>query len=175
MPTSKIKGLDEQTLEGGVGSGAGGRSGVTSSNSKLDNVFGIEGKALNKARGANEKRLEQRINDMTPKERASLDDIGKQFETLSPMAQRAQDKIAKVNAEQKSSRSYKPTENTVLGKRELSYSELSDAQRAALTPRQRKQLGADLDPFAYKAGGAVTASRRADGIAQRGKTKGRMC
>ena len=132
MPTSKIKGLDEQTLEGGVGSGAGGRSGVTSSNSKLDNVFGIEGKALSK-----------------PK----------------------QEKADKADTEQKSSRSYKPTENTVLGKRELSYSELSDAQRAALTPRQRKQLGADLEPF--KTGGM--ASSRADGIAQRGKTKGRMC
>ena len=118
----------------GVGSGAGGRSGVTSYNSKLDNVFGIEGKALSK-----------------PK----------------------QEKADKADAEQKSSRSYKPTENTVLGKRELNYFELSDAQRAALTPRQRKQLGADLEPF--KTGGAVTASRRADGIAQRGKTKGRMC
>ena len=152
MATSKIKGLDEQQLEGGVGGGAGG---------------------FRSARGANEKRLEQRINDMPAKERASLDDVGKQFETLSPMAQRAQDKIAKVNAEQKSSRSYKPTENTVLGKRELSYSELSDAQRAALTPRQRKQLGADLDPFAHKTGGM--ASSRADGIAMRGKTRGKMC
>jgi hypothetical protein len=152
MATSKIKGLDEQQLEGGVGGGAGG---------------------FRSARGANEKRLEQRINDMPAKERASLDDVGKQFETLSPLAQRAQAKIDKVNAEQKSSRSYKPTENTVLGKRELNYFELSDAQRAALTPRQRKQLGADLEPF--KTGGAVTASRRADGIAQRGKTKGRMC
>jgi hypothetical protein len=148
MATSKIKGLDEPTLEGG-GSGGGYRSAV----------------------GANEKRLEKRINDMPAKERASLEDVGKQFETLSPMAQRAQAKIDKVNAEQKSSRSYKPTENTVLGKRELNYFELSDAQRAALTPRQRKQLGADLEPF--KTGGM--ASSRADGIAQRGKTKGRMC
>jgi hypothetical protein len=44
------------------------------------------------------------------------------------------------------------------------------------------QLGADLDPKAmmkregYKKGGKVSsASTRADGIAQRGKTKGRMC
>jgi hypothetical protein len=28
---------------------------------------------------------------------------------------------------------------------------------------------------AYKKGGKVSASKRADGIAQRGKTKGRMC
>ena len=44
------------------------------------------------------------------------------------------------------------------------------------------QLGADLDPKSmmkregYKKGGKVsTASSRADGIAQRGKTKGRIC
>jgi hypothetical protein len=165
MATSKIKGLDEPTLEGGIGSGAGGRSGVTSSNSKSDNVFGIEGKTLRA------KRFEKELEAMTPKQREALENPGKQFETLSPTAQRAQDKIDKVNAEQKSSRSYKPTENTVLGKRELNYFELSDAQRAALTPRQRKQLGADLEPF--KTGGM--ASSRADGIAQRGKTKGRMC
>lgn len=42
------------------------------------------------------------------------------------------------------------------------------------------QLGADLDPKAmmrregYKQGGKVSASSRGDGIAQRGKTKGRM-
>lgn len=44
------------------------------------------------------------------------------------------------------------------------------------------QLGADLDPKAmmkkegYKKGGKVSsASTRADGIAQRGKTRGRIC
>ena len=137
MPTSKVKGLDEQQLEGGI-SGAGG-SGGKSDVSSWSSV--------------------------------------KQFEKLSPTAEKAQAKIDKVNSEQKSSRSYKPTENTVLGKRELSYYELSDAQRAALTPRQRKQLGGDMDTFAreYKTGGAVTASRRADGIAMRGKTRGKMC
>ena len=42
------------------------------------------------------------------------------------------------------------------------------------------QLGADMDPktmikkAGYKKGGKVSASSRADGIAQKGKTKGRM-
>jgi hypothetical protein len=143
MATSKIKGLDEPTLEGG-GSGGGYRSAV----------------------GANEKRLEKRINDMPPKERASLEDVGKQFETLSPVAQRAQDKIDKVNSERKA-----PKEVT-------NYFEMTDAQRANLTPAQLRRLGSDAThsrPGSLKTGGAVSASRRADGIAQKGKTKGRMC
>jgi hypothetical protein len=43
------------------------------------------------------------------------------------------------------------------------------------------QLGADLDPKAMmkredmKKGGKVSASSRGDGIAQRGKTRGKMC
>ena len=32
-----------------------------------------------------------------------------------------------------------------------------------------------IEPTSKKAGGAVTASRRADGIAMRGKTRGKMC
>jgi hypothetical protein len=121
MPTSKIKGLDEQTLEGGVGSGAGGRSGITSSNSKLDNVFGIEGKALDKARPKQEKREPKEVTN---------------------------------------------------------YFEMTDAQRAELTPAQLRRLGSDAThsrPGSLKKGGTVSASRRADGIAQKGKTKGRMC
>ena len=125
MATSKIKGLDEPTLEGGIGSGAGGRSGVTSSNSKLDNVFGIEGKALSK-----------------PK----------------------QEKADKADAERKA-----PKEVT-------NYFEMTDAQRANLTPAQLRRLGSDATHSrsgSLKTGGM--ASSRADGIAQRGKTKGRMC
>jgi hypothetical protein len=57
-------------------------------------------------------------------------------------------------------------------------SEMTDAQRAALTPSQKRKYGSDMTferPSAdeYKKGG-MTASRRADGIASRGKTKGRI-
>jgi len=151
-------GLDEPTLEGGIGSGAGGRSGVTSSNSKSDNVFGIEGKTLRA------KRFEKELEAMTPKQREALENPGKQFETLSPMAQRARDKIDKVNAERKA-----PKEVT-------NYFEMTDAQRANLTPAQLRRLGSDATHSrsgSLKTGGM--ASSRADGIAQRGKTKGRMC
>jgi hypothetical protein len=141
MATSKIKGVDEPTLEGGIGGASAG---------------------YRSARGANEKRLQENIDNMSAKERAALDNPGKQFETRSPLEEKAMEKVRK----------YRPTENTTLGKRERSWYELSDAERASLTPRQRKQMGGDLDSF--KKGGAVSASRRADGIAARGKTRGRM-
>ena len=140
MATSKIKGVDEPTLEGGIGGASAG---------------------YRSARGANEKRLQESVDNMSAKERAALDNPGKQFETRSPLEEKAMEKVRK----------YRPTENTALGKRELNYYELSDAQRAKLTPRQRKQMGGDLDTF--KKGG-MTASSRADGIAARGKTRGRM-
>jgi hypothetical protein len=43
-----------------------------------------------------------------------------------------------------------------------------DAAKAAVAPTTKKDMG---KPFA---GGGMTASRRADGIAQRGKTRGTM-
>jgi hypothetical protein len=49
--------------------------------------------------------------------------------------------------------------------------EMTDAERAALTPAQLRKYGSDAT---FKKGGKVSASKRADGIAQRGKTKGRM-
>jgi len=43
-------------------------------------------------------------------------------------------------------------------------------------PKTRVQRDAEkINGSGYKTGGAVNASKRADGIAQRGKTKGRMC
>jgi hypothetical protein len=185
MPSPKNKGLDEPLLEGGVsGGGAGGsmgarrgayntkkqqerldalsaeeRAALENSGKQFEIRSPIEEKGMGASRGAyNTKKQQERLDALSAKERAALEDVGKQFD--------------KVNTEQKSSRSYKPTENTVLGKRELSYYELSDAQRAALTPRQRKQMGGDLDSF--KKGG-MAVSRRADGIAQRGKTRGKLC
>jgi hypothetical protein len=47
--------------------------------------------------------------------------------------------------------------------------EMTDAQRAALTPAQLRKYGSDAT---FKKGGYVKA---ADGIVSRGKTKGRMC
>ena len=142
MATSKIKGLDEPTLEGGIGSGAGGRSGVTSSNSKLDNVFGIEGKALSKPK--------QEIKEVPMDIKGAVEAAEKYQAKNGPKLKR------------------EPKEVT-------NYFEMTDAQRANLTPAQLRRLGSDAThsrPGSLKTGGM--ASSRADGIAQRGKTKGRM-
>ena len=60
-----------------------------------------------------------------------------------------------------------------------SLSEMTDAQRAKLSPAQLRKYGSDAtfdrvpDTDGMKKGG-MTASRRGDGIASRGKTKGRF-
>jgi hypothetical protein len=52
-------------------------------------------------------------------------------------------------------------------------SETTDGMTSNKPKPKPKPKGMSSSP--YKAGGAVKASKRADGIAQRGKTKGRMC
>ena len=142
MPTSKVKGLDEQQLEGGI-SGAGG-SGGKSDVSSWSSV--------------------------------------KQFEKLSPTAEKAQAKIDKVNRRA----GYIKTEIIDLTKGSKSANE--EAARNKELTASRRQEALDnaktegikteypyIEPTNKKAGGTVTASRRADGIAMRGKTRGKMC
>jgi hypothetical protein len=86
----------------------------------------------------------------------------KQFEKSTPMADRALAKIDKVNAK----------------KNQPNLFEMTDKERAALTPSQKRRYGSDMlyarpGVDEYKKGG-MTASRRADGCAVKGKTKGRM-
>jgi hypothetical protein len=54
-----------------------------------------------------------------------------------------------------------------------SYFEMTDAERAKLTPTQLRKYGSDTAFDSRKKGGMV--SSRADGIAQRGKTRGKLC
>lgn len=134
----------------------------------------------------------------------------KQFEKTSPTADRAQTKIDKANrmARERASdeallEATKNTPKTVsemtdaqkaamtpgqLSRREQADKnfaelqgrknsrkqpnlfEMTDKERAELSPSQKRKFGSDTT---FKKGG-LTASRRADGIASRGKTKGRM-
>ena len=128
MATSKIKGIDEQTLEGGLGGagGAGGRSATA-----------------------------KKVESMTPQERAALENPGKQFETLHPIEERALEKVRKAK-ELKD-----PPEFANPGKQ---FETMSPIERRALEKVHGK----------LKKGGAVSASKRADGIAKRGKTRGRV-
>jgi hypothetical protein len=142
---------DDQLLEGGGGgSGSGG--------------FGSG------ARGSTRERVEA----MTPKERAALENPGKQFEGSTPAQAKATEKTRKAQE------SFSPKERAELEKvgeqfrikkEKPNLFEMSDAERAALSPAQLRKYGSDAT---FKKGGSVAkASSRADGIAQRGKTKGR--
>ena len=141
---------DDQLLEGGAGgSGSGGFSSAV--------------------RGSTRERVEA----MTPKERATLENPGKQFEGSTPAQAKATEKTRKVQE------SLSPKERAELEKvgeqfrtkrEKPNLFEMSDAERAALTPAQRRKYGSDIT---FKKGGKVPASKRGDGIAQRGKTKGR--
>jgi hypothetical protein len=118
MATDKLKkGVDAPLLEGGVGS-------------------------LGGAGGAG-----KRYSAMTPKERAALENPGKQFETSSPIEARATEKARK-------------------------YQESMSPKERAEMEKVGEQFR--INPEGKKKGGVVRASVRADGIASRGKTRGRM-
>ena len=129
MATNKLrKGVDEQVLEGGIGGASAG---------------------YRSARGANEKRLQESMDNMSAKERAALDNPGKQFESSTPK---------------------EPSGTARMGRSEV-------AKRVqSMTPEEREVLlGNPGKQFeAKKKGGVVSASKRADGIAKRGKTRGKV-
>ena len=181
MPINKLRsGLDEQILEGG-GAGAGMMAASRSS-----------------ARGANEKRLEQKISEMSEKERAALENPGKQFENLSPLEaktmrssarganeKRLEQKISEMSEKERAAlenpgkqfETLSPGEAKAMEKvrerrqaEKKSLFEMTDKEVNALTPAQRRKLGSDVT---FKKGG-MTASARADGCATKGKTRGKM-
>ena len=122
MATDKLrKGVDEQLLEGGIG-GAGSIGGRSATAKK--------------------------VQSMTPQERAALENPGKQFETLSPTAERAMEKMRKAK-------------------------ESSDYKSSPELENVGEQFRVKTD--GKKKGGMIrSASKRADGIASRGKTRGRI-
>ena len=127
MATSKLKGIDEPQLEGGI-SGAGG-SGM--------NIKGMmkEIKAAEK-QAKIDRRAGNIHSQVTPAPRSVLEEAER---------------------------------NKALGKfrRDQAFNEGKTEGIKTEYPY--------VEPTEKKKGGTVSASRRADGIAQRGKTKGKMC
>jgi hypothetical protein len=93
-------------------------------------------------------RWQERMDAMSPKERAALENPGKQFESARPAQPKAMDKARQERLD-------------------------------AMSPKERAELenvGEQFrtKPEAKKKGGMISASKRADGIAQRGKTRGKV-
>jgi len=116
----------------------------------------------------------------------------KQFEKLSPTAEKAQAKIAKGNigADEVLSNlrsKFNVSKESLNAKRDVrDPSTVSEKERAQALNQYRRNKAAEeattnegvtkypyVEPAEKKKGG-LTASRRADGIASRGKTKGRI-
>ena len=147
MATSKIKGLDEPTLEGGIGGGGGMGRG---SSSKLDNVFGIEGKALSKSK---------------PKKENEIPEVPMDIKGAVEAAEKYQAKYGTKSFPRRPSRDEREQDA-----KERQYEKYSGKD---LNYRGSKSEAPEAE--GNKKGGMISASRRADGIAMRGKTRGKMC
>jgi hypothetical protein len=105
----------------------------------------LEG-GLGGAGGGGRSATAKRVQSMTPEERAALENPGKQFEMSSEQKADLMERIRK-----------------------------SKERIAALPPQEREMIENIGKQFeAKKKGGVVSASKRADGICQRGKTRGRV-
>jgi hypothetical protein len=135
MATSKIKGLDEPTLEGGGGGGGMGRGSSTQIKGhrsdpiieKLKDQLGVDRRAG---------RIKSEVIDLSKGSKSMLEEAERN---------KALDQFRRKQA-------------------------LSEAITEGGVTKYPY-----IEPTSKKTGGAVTASRRADGIAMRGKTRGKMC
>ena len=138
MATSKIKGLDEPTLEGGGGGGGMGRGSSTQIKGhrsdpiieKLQDKLGVDKKAVPRII------KEPEVIDLSKGSKSMLEEAERN---------KALDQFRRKKA-------------------------LSEATTEGGVTKYPY-----IEPTSKKAGGTVTASRRADGIAMRGKTRGKMC
>ena len=156
MPTSKVKGLDEQLLEGG-GGGAGGISGT-------------------------------KWSSLPSKSSSAVGDIKKMMADTSHLKGGAKQAV-----EEAQSRAAKRTATRAVGaatvgagarymmgepasaKDSGKKSEPIEARFKEKEESEAPEMATHYKPDNFKKGGKVSsASKRADGIAQRGKTKGRM-
>lgn len=131
MATSRIKGLDEQLLEGGAGGGGMGRGSSTQSKQGLS----INSQAAKNA---------AKNNASTADEMIKLDKMLESKKELAQIKSKPERQAAERNAVTKEEGGVKTTIYPYAG------------------------------PNEYKKGG-ITASSRADGVAERGKTRGKIC
>jgi hypothetical protein len=160
MATSKIKGLDEALLEGGGGGGGAGIGGT-----KWSNIPSFKGKSNTLSD----------INKMMS-ETSHLKGGAKQAveEAKARAANRTAVRAAgaaTVGAGAKSMMPESATAKSSSGDDGV----IEAAFRKSEAKEEPSEMATHYKPDNYKKGGKVTASSRADGIAQRGKTRGKMC
>ena len=156
MATSKIKGLDEPQLEGGMSGGVGGTkwSGMPSFKGKSNAISDIKKLTADTShlKGGAKKAVEEAKTRAARRTavRAGVADAA--YEGGKAMMG---DNASAKDSDKKS----EPIEASF---------------RKSEAKEESPEMSTHYKPDTYAKGG-MTASKRADGIAQRGKTKGRMC
>ena len=137
---------EEQTLEGG-GGGAG-----MSSVKQIDKANRMaRERASDEALLEATKNIAKTVSEMTDAQKAAM--------TPGQLSRREQ-----------ADKNFAELQGRKNSRKQPNLFEMTDKERAELSPSQKRKFGSDTT---FKKGG-LTASRRADGIASRGKTKGRM-
>jgi hypothetical protein len=178
------RGLDEQLLEGGGGGAGAGSGRMTVAErwaKRSDPDFdwaSLRGpkipKEIKEERAARFKaERENLINYMNtiPKTVSEMTD-----------AQRARYTPAQLSRMEQTDKNFAELQARKTARKQPNLFEMTDKERAELSPAQQRKFGSDTtfdrapDTDGMKKGGKVkaTASRRADGIASRGKTRGRI-
>ena len=150
MATSKIKGLDEQLLEGGVGGGGGMGRGSSLQMKHQRDTYGPTDKF-----GTPINRRPDTSNSLAERsyKQAEVPNVTKSIDGHPTVKYNFSDKAGASRVE--------PTITP------------TSVQRVDLNRPIPKSLLKNSDAEGMAKGG--TASTRADGIAQKGKTKGRIC
>jgi hypothetical protein len=158
MATSKIKGLDEQLLEGGGGGGGAGIGGTkwssvpSRSSSTLGDLKKLTADTSHLKGGAKQavEEAQSRAAKRTGIRAAGAAAVGTGAKSM--MSESASAKDSDSND----------------GVVEATF-------RKSEAKEEPPEMATHYKPDNYKSGGKTSASRRADGIAMRGKTRGKVC
>ena len=158
MATSKIKGLDEPQLEGGIG-GAG------VSGTRWSSMPSFKGKS---SMMGDIKKLTADTSHLKGGAKKAVE------EAKTRAARRTAVRAAGADA------AYEGGKAMMSESAAKDSDKKSDAVEASFRNVKEEspeagEMSTHYKPDTYKKGGTVSASRRADGIAMRGKTRGKMC
>ena len=158
MATSKIKGLDEQLLEGGGGGGGAGVGGTkwssvpSRSSSTMGDLKKLTADTSHLKGGA--KQAVEEAKSRAAK-RTAVRAVGAAATGAGAKSMMGESAAAKDSNDKE------PIEASFRAMKEES--------------PEAGEMATHYKPDNYRSGGKTSASRRADGIAMRGKTRGKMC
>lgn len=113
-----------------------------------------------------------------PMKEVKVESVEEVTDTSSKPAKTAKEKMAEIVSRTplRNPQGGINVENMLRRNQEIGATGMKESARQARVDRIRRNVGSNLETYGMKSGGKVSkASSRADGIAQRGKTRGRIC